>query len=213
MASIHPLYAQPETHTAPNNFTPRSASNSAGNMHIEVLDLLPTEPEADEVQDGTMVAPAMDNPQEPTEILTGIDPNAPIDESNLPEPIKYNAVVLNGINKITARSEEVSGPVGTVLRFNNLEIISHDCQSIVDNGVQGFAALLEIWELKAGDTPNKILQGWMFSTSPSLFGLEHPLYDIGVQKCTHIDPEAETKEVSKATAQKAEKNKPANAKK
>lgn len=216
-ASATSLHAQPitvsepppvqEATGIPQNLTPRQDSKPAGSMHmIEVLDLLPTEPDADNTANVPLNDQlAIDNAAIPpiSDIPAGIDPNAPIDVTALPPAEKYNAVVLNGINKITARSEQVSGAVGTVMRFNTLEIIAHDCQSIMDNSVRGFAALLEIWELKSGDTPKKILQGWMFSTSPSLFGLEHPLYDIGVRECTNIDPEAESKAVPKVDVKKA----------
>jgi hypothetical protein len=46
----------------------------------------------------------------------------------------------------------------------------------------------------------------MFSTSPSIFSLEHPLYDVSLKNCYSLEAEsdAETKETSKAkNAQKS----------
>lgn len=175
-----------QTEPLPKNLTPSNepipGETGRSSRMIEVIDLLPTEPDAPTTDHTAPSAPP-------------VDPNAPIDENALQPPVDYNGVTLNAINKITARAEQISGATGTVMRFNNLEVIAHACKSIVDNGVRGFAALLEVWETKAGNTPKKILQGWMFSTSPSLFSLEHPLYDIIVKECTAIDTEAETKEV------------------
>ncbi len=195
-------HAQEQPVAQPPEMTSTNISDSSGRM-IEVMELLPTEPAADEEfidEAGSETAPTSLLPP-PTPITNQtapmdpnappVDPNAPVDANALKPPISYNAVTLNGINKITARSEEISGALGTVLRFSNLEIIAHECQSIVDQNEDGFAALLEIWELKAGDTPKKILQGWMFSTSPSIFSLKHPLYDVSLKNCYSLEAESD----------------------
>lgn len=172
-------------------------AGAAPSLSIEVMDLLPTEPDAETNQENTVST---------TDLPPMSDPNAPVDAEAAPKT-SYNGVALNAINKIAARSETLEGAVGTVLRFNHLEVIAHRCQSVVDHGEKGFAALLEIWEMKVGDSPKKILQGWMFSTSPSLFSLEHPLYDISVKRCTDIDTEADAKAAAEAEKAQAEADK------
>ena len=39
----------------------------------------------------------------------------------------YRTVTLRGLNKVTARSNEMESPVGTLTRFGNLEIIPMTC--------------------------------------------------------------------------------------
>lgn len=106
-----------------------------------------------------------------------------------PEPPVYNSIELLGLNKVTARSSTFDGALGTVLRFMNLEIIAHRCIGNLPGQQQDYKALLEIWELKPNEGPEKIFQGWMFSSSPAISALEHPVYDITVKSCQTADLE------------------------
>ena len=99
---------------------------------------------------------------------------------NTPE---YYTIVLQGLNKVTGRTSRLTGPVGAVLRFGNLEIVPRRCWKSEPEDRPENAALLEISELKPGEAPQQIFLGWMFSSSPGLSGLEHPVYDIGVLSC------------------------------
>lgn len=116
-------------------------------------------------------------------------PNAlPADTAALPPPPAEappptNTVVLQGLNKVTGHISKLEGPIGTVLTFDNLEIITRRCwKSPADERPEN-AALLEIRELKIGEAPRKVFMGWMFSSSPGLSGLEHPVYDIAITAC------------------------------
>lgn len=99
---------------------------------------------------------------------------------NTPE---YYTIVLQGLNKVTGRTSRLTGPVGAALRFGNLEIVPRRCWKSEPEDRPENAALLEISELKPGEAPQQIFLGWMFSSSPGLSGLEHPVYDIGVLSC------------------------------
>ena len=96
----------------------------------------------------------------------------------------YNSIALNGLSKVTARSSTLEGALGTILRFANLEIIVHRCVGNVPRTQPDYKALMEIWELKPNEGPQKIFQGWMFASSPAISALEHPVYDISVKQCT-----------------------------
>ena len=118
-----------------------------------------------------------------------------------PEP---NTILLQGLNKVTGHILKLEGPIGTVLRFGNLEIIARRCWKSPPDESPENAALLEISELKPGEAPQKIFLGWMFSSSPGLSGLEHPVYDITVIGCEAKDnPEGEPEKSEKS--EKAEK--------
>jgi hypothetical protein len=102
-----------------------------------------------------------------------------------------NAVRLQGLNKVTARISTVEALLGTVMRFGNLEIIAKRCWKAPPEDQPENAALFDIWELKSGEEPQKIFSGWMFSSSPALSALEHPVYDITVLACTNLPVENE----------------------
>ncbi|MCE2927059.1 MAG: DUF2155 domain-containing protein [Rickettsiales bacterium] len=97
-----------------------------------------------------------------------------------PEP---NSITLQGLNKVTGRTSKFDGLLGTVLRFGNLEIVARRCWKAPPEERPENAALLEISELKRGEAPAQVFLGWMFSSSPSLSGLEHPVYDISIISC------------------------------
>jgi len=104
-------------------------------------------------------------------------------ESKTKEITEYNTIVLQGLNKVTGRTSKLEGPLGTVLSFGNLEIVPRRCWKSAPEDRPENAALLEISELKPGEAPRKIFLGWMFSSSPGLSALEHPVYDITVTSC------------------------------
>ena len=95
----------------------------------------------------------------------------------------YNSITLRGLNKVTARSSIIEGPIGTVMRFGNLEMVASRCWKSPPEEQPENAALLEIWELKPKESPERIFAGWMFSSSPGLSSLQHAVYDITVVSC------------------------------
>ncbi len=105
---------------------------------------------------------------------------------------EYYSVVLQGLNKVTGKVSKLEGAVGSAMRFGNLEIVARKCWKSPPEELPENAALLEISELKPGEPPHTIFTGWMFSSSPGLSGIEHPVYDITVIACEATDePEKE----------------------
>jgi hypothetical protein len=101
-----------------------------------------------------------------------------IDQSNF-----ANVAILQGLNKITAKTSEFEIKVGDSVEFGKLIIIVHKCwQSPADQRPES-KILLEIYENINEDTKNKIFYGWMFASSPSISSLEHPIYDVTALGC------------------------------
>jgi hypothetical protein len=119
------------------------------------------------------------------------------DPDDRPAP---NTVILQGLNKVTGRISRLEAPLGTVMRFGKIELIARRCwRSPVDERPEN-AGLIEVWEMKPGESPQQIFLGWIFSSSPGLSGLEHPVYDITILSCeffadpeTHITDDAHDK--------------------
>lgn len=99
------------------------------------------------------------------------------------KPVHYTHVRLQGLNKVTARTSDVEAPIGVVTRFGNLELIARACHKSAPEERPENTALLEIWELRPNESPKRIFNGWMFSSSPSVSALEHAVYDIVVLEC------------------------------
>jgi len=95
----------------------------------------------------------------------------------------YTFVTVQGLNKVTARSSVLEIPAGGHIRFGTLDISLRSCWRSPAGSREENAALLDMYEMKPGETPKKLFLGWLFSSSPSLSALEHPFYDITVVKC------------------------------
>lgn len=97
--------------------------------------------------------------------------------------VPNQTAVLQGLDKITARVFRIEAPVGQVVRFGTLEIVAMSCQETPPEEPPESAAYLDITEIKPGEPPTELFQGWMFASSPAVSALEHPVYDVWVVDC------------------------------
>jgi len=101
-----------------------------------------------------------------------------IDQSNF-----ANVAILQGLNKITAKTSEFEIKVDDSVEFGKLTIIIRKCWQAPADQRPESKILLEIYENINEDTKNKIFYGWMFASSPSISSLEHPIYDVTALGC------------------------------
>ena len=97
----------------------------------------------------------------------------------IPEPI----AVLQGLDKISARVSQIETPVGQSVTFGTLSILVRDCETNPPDASPENAAFVQIYETPPGDQTKRLFSGWMFSSSPALSGLEHPVYDVILLGC------------------------------
>ena len=95
------------------------------------------------------------------------------------EPI----AVLQGLDKITARVSRFEVPVGKPANFFTLSIEVRECQRSAPEDRPENAAFVEIYENRPGEEKSRLFSGWMFSSSPALSALEHPVYDVNLLEC------------------------------
>ena len=91
--------------------------------------------------------------------------------------------LLQGLNKITARSSPLEAPLNMSISFGTLDVTVRRCWKAPPEEMPENKVLLEIWEQKPGEERKRIFFGWMFSSSPGVSALEHPVYDIIVLEC------------------------------
>ncbi len=92
-------------------------------------------------------------------------------------------VLLQGLDKITARVSTFEAPVSQMIRFGTLRITARHCQKRPPTEPPESAAFLEILDQHPEAPPVRLFTGWMFASSPALSGLEHPVYDVWVLDC------------------------------
>ncbi len=95
----------------------------------------------------------------------------------------YDTVVLQALDKVTARVSTVDVEVGTTFRFGTLEIVARTCDKRPPEEPPESAAFLDISEVRPGEAMTDLFHGWMFASSPALSALEHPVYDVWVLDC------------------------------
>jgi hypothetical protein len=97
---------------------------------------------------------------------------------------------LQGLDKTTARISQFDAPVGTEVRFGTLTILVRTCRRAPPEATPENAAFLEVFESRPGEQKEKLFSGWMFSSSPALSALEHPVYDVNLLECKGATPPA-----------------------
>ena len=103
-------------------------------------------------------------------------------------------VVLQGLDKITARVSKFEIEVGQVGLLGTLSIEVKSCKKKPPTEPPEKAAFIVIRDLKPGEKTVEIFRGWMFASSPSLNGLEHPVYDVWVLDCRKLSIQSKPSE-------------------
>lgn len=99
------------------------------------------------------------------------------------EMIEFPRVKLQSLDKITARTMTFEADVGSTLRFGPLYIRVQKCKKTPPIEKPESAAFLQIWQVDPGAEPEWVFSGWMFSSSPALSAMDHPIYDVWVLDC------------------------------
>jgi hypothetical protein len=94
-----------------------------------------------------------------------------------PQPI----AVFQGLDKVAARVSRIEVQVGSTVNFGTLSIVVRDCETAPPEDPPNNAAFIQIYE--TGSDTKRLFSGWIFSASPALSGLEHPVYDVTLLSC------------------------------
>ena len=102
----------------------------------------------------------------------------------VPEGAGKRVAELQGLDKVTARTQRFYAPVGEATRFGTLEIHVGDCLVNTPDAPPESTAYLTIVDHKPGQPEQKLFAGWMFASTPSLSALDDGVYDVRVLACT-----------------------------
>ena len=102
--------------------------------------------------------------------------------------IEGNMLVIQGLDKITARIKTFEVIVGQTYKFGVLDIFVERC--IFSKPIFKPESLAFI---KINDNSDRLsevkFQGWMFASSPALNALENSVYDVSILACKNVDKE------------------------
>lgn len=97
--------------------------------------------------------------------------------------VDRSVAVLRGLDKITARVVRMEVEVDRTAEFGTLAITLRACRGTTPEEPPENAAFLEIEDEPPGESPIRVFSGWMFSSSPAISALDHPVYDVWVVEC------------------------------
>ena len=96
-------------------------------------------------------------------------------------------VILIGLDKITAKSSELTINLREVKKFGPLEILILKCgKTRINNKIENVAYM------QVKDMTNKnndkifIFNGWTFSSDPNLTPFDHAIYDLQLVNCNNV---------------------------
>ena len=99
------------------------------------------------------------------------------------EPIAGQTVILQILDKITAKVKSLEVDVNDKVIFESLNIEIYACHANPPEETPEDFVLLKIFDNINIENSKLIYQGWMISSSPAATPLEHPIYDLWLKEC------------------------------
>ena len=100
--------------------------------------------------------------------------------------IEGNTLVIQGLDKITARIQTFEVDVGKTHKFGVLDIFVERC--VFSKPIFKPESLAFIKIKDNSDRLSEVkFNGWMFASSPALNALENPVYDVSILACKKVD--------------------------
>jgi hypothetical protein len=90
---------------------------------------------------------------------------------------------FSGLDKITGRIINFDEDIGETVQFGALRVKTAACYTRPATEAANTDAFVEVDEITLQGEVKRIFSGWMYAASPSLHGVEHPIYDIWLTDC------------------------------
>ena len=101
--------------------------------------------------------------------------------------LKSFQAVLIGLDKITAKSSELTINLNEIKKFGPLEIKILKCGKVKVNNKIDSVAYIQVKDLTKNQNEQVfIFNGWTFASDPSLSPFDHAIYDLQLVKCRSV---------------------------
>lgn len=97
--------------------------------------------------------------------------------------IDMNTARIQAMDKITGRVSELDVPVNGLSNFGTFSILIRRCVSKSPEETPENTAFVDVVDNYQTSNPVNVFKGWMFSSTPALNAVEHPIYDIWLLNC------------------------------
>ncbi len=99
------------------------------------------------------------------------------------DDIAMNTARMQAMDKITGHVTEIDVPVNGIANFGSFSILARKCVTHSPEETPEDTAFIDVVDNYESDNPVNIFKGWMFSSTPALSAVEHPIYDVWLLKC------------------------------
>ena len=99
--------------------------------------------------------------------------------------VEMNTAQMQAMDKITGRVSLIEVPVGGETKFGSFSVVVRSCQARTEDEIPENVAFVDVTDKSFDQEEYNIFKGWMFSSSPSVHAVEHPIYDVWLLKCTN----------------------------
>ena len=99
------------------------------------------------------------------------------------DDIVTNTARMQAMDKITGRVSMIDVPVNGLANFGTFSILVRKCVTKSPEETPENTAFVDVVDNYKTDEPVNIFKGWMFSSTPALNAVEHPIYDVWLLKC------------------------------
>lgn len=99
------------------------------------------------------------------------------------EMLDFPVVKLRALDKVSAHTMTFEATVGSIVKFGPLYIKTQSCRKAPPTEKPEAASFLQVWEVTEKGKSQWVFSGWMFSSSPALSSMDHPVYDVWVLDC------------------------------
>jgi len=105
--------------------------------------------------------------------------------------IDMNTAQMQAMDKITGRVSIIEVPVDGAVSFGSFSVVVRSCKAKTEEEIPENFAFVDVSDKSFDQEEYNIFKGWMFSSSPSVNAVEHPIYDVWLLKCFNSEPKKE----------------------
>ncbi len=99
------------------------------------------------------------------------------------ERVRNPVAEFSGLDKITGRITTFDASIDEMVQFGALQVTPRVCYTSAPGEPAKTDAFVEVEEITLDRQIRRIFNGWMFSDSPGLNAVEHPVYDVWLKSC------------------------------
>lgn len=101
--------------------------------------------------------------------------------------VETNTARMQAMDKITGKVSKIDVPVNSLVKFGSFSILVRKCITRTPEETPENTAFVDVVDDYNSQEPVNIFKGWMFSSSPALNAVEHPIYDVWLLRCYDKD--------------------------